>query len=236
MFEAVQCFQSGSAPKLSASKQHYEVVEGEVHYVDPISRVPDSSISYGYTTAFTYFHCRELGKLAWKDVRAHVKIQPVCATLSYSEIPKFYQCCLGMTGTLDCECIVYPLTHYTCKHKYAQASAHKQTFIDRTEKMVAITHCAGLTAAQNRLLREYGFQHQTYLPSTFARQKLNSKQKADHTQTQVIYGSYDEYFEVIVRDVERELHAGRAILIVFADSTEMTRYNTMFFRSFNWNS
>ena len=68
MFEAVQCFQSGSAPKLSASKQHYEVVEGEVHYVDPISRVPDSSISYGYTTAFTYFHCRELGKLAWKDV------------------------------------------------------------------------------------------------------------------------------------------------------------------------
>ena len=35
-------------------------------------------------------------------VRAHVKLQPICGTLSYSQIPTFYDYCLGMTGTLEC--------------------------------------------------------------------------------------------------------------------------------------
>ena len=80
MFDAVKCFPKGSAPKLSAGEQAYEVVEVEgsecgqkiVRYVDPVSHEPDSSISYGYITvlpgngtAFTY--CQETavrGRLA----------------------------------------------------------------------------------------------------------------------------------------------------------------------------
>jgi hypothetical protein len=109
MFDAVQCFPKGSAPRLSAGAQDYEVVEGPEHgkivrYVDPSSREPVHSLSYGYVTAFTYMHCQEIGKLSEVDVRENVKLQPSCGTFSYSEIPSFYQCCLGMTGTLDCEC------------------------------------------------------------------------------------------------------------------------------------
>ena len=109
MFDAVQCFPRGSAPRLSAGAQDYEVVEGPEHgkivrYVDPSSREPVHSLSYGYVTAFTYMHCQEIGKLSEVDVRENVKLQPSCGTFSYSEIPSFYQCCLGMTGTLDCKC------------------------------------------------------------------------------------------------------------------------------------
>ena len=109
MFDAVQCFPKGSALRLSAGMQDYEVVEGPeggkiVRYVDPISREPVHSLSYGYVTAFTYMHGQENVMLSEVDVRKNVKLQPSCGTFSYSEIPSFYQCCLGMTGTLDCEC------------------------------------------------------------------------------------------------------------------------------------
>lgn len=112
--DAVRCFPKGSAPKLSADKQDYKVVqvaESEggkkiVRYVDPASHEPDPSISYGYVTAFTYTHCQDMGLLSECDVEANVKLQPSCGTFSYSEIPKFYQYCLGMTGTLDCECAI----------------------------------------------------------------------------------------------------------------------------------
>ena len=84
-------------------------------------------------------------------------------------------------------------------------------------------YLAGLSEDQKDLLRKYGFEQHTYLPSTFAKQKLNSKQLEEHTKTAVIHGSYDEYFEKIVEDIERELRAGRATLIVFADKQKMER-------------
>jgi hypothetical protein len=73
MFNAVKCFPKGSAPKLSAREQDYEVVDVDgsecgqkiVRYVDPVSHEPDPSISYGYITTFTY--CQETavrGRLA----------------------------------------------------------------------------------------------------------------------------------------------------------------------------
>ena len=37
-----------------------------------------------------------------QDVRAHVKLQPICGTLSYSTILNSYKYRLGMTGTLEC--------------------------------------------------------------------------------------------------------------------------------------
>ena len=111
MFEAAQCFPLGSVPKLSPGAQDYEVVQKKatglkiVRYVDPTSRVPDERFHYGYVTAFTYFHCKEQGLLTEADVRAYVKLQPRCGVLSYSEIPRRYCLCLGMTGTLRCEFI-----------------------------------------------------------------------------------------------------------------------------------
>ena len=76
--------------------------------------------------------------------------------------------------------------------------------------------------AQKRLLSEYGFEQETYLPSTFAKKKLNSMQKEENTKTLVVHGSEDEYFEEVLKDIERELHGGRATLIVFADTQKMT--------------
>ena len=83
---------------------------------------------------------------------------------------------------------------------------------------------AGLSEDQNDLLREFGFKQHTYLPSTFAKQQLNSKQPTERTQTEVIYGEYDEFFEKIVKEIEDCLGEGRAILIVFADKQKMDRY------------
>jgi len=88
---------------------------------------------------------------------------------------------------------------------------------------LVIAALAGLSADQKELLRKYGFEQRTYLPSTFAKQELNSKQHDEHTKTEVIHGSYEEYFEKIVKDIERELHAGRATLIVFADKNKLER-------------
>ena len=108
----MQCFPEGREPKLNAAMQHYEVVDVEdsegghkkiVQYVDPVSHEPDPSISYGYLTSFTYMDRLDMGKLSERDVEESVKLQPSCGTFSYSEIPKFYSYCLGMTGTLDCE-------------------------------------------------------------------------------------------------------------------------------------
>jgi hypothetical protein len=39
-----------------------------------------------YVTAFTYLHCEEHGRLNMDAVRAHVKLQPICGTLSYSQV------------------------------------------------------------------------------------------------------------------------------------------------------
>ena len=82
---------------------------------------------------------------------------------------------------------------------------------------------AGLSKDQKNLLQDYSFKQHTFLPSTFAKQQLNSKQPTEHTQVEVIYGEYDEFFEKIVEDIEGKLQDGRATLIVFADKPKMDR-------------
>ena len=66
------------------------------------SKLTFASVSCRYVTAFTYFHYVEKGDLTMQDVRAHVKLQPICGTLSYSTILNSYKYRLGMTGTLEC--------------------------------------------------------------------------------------------------------------------------------------
>jgi hypothetical protein len=104
MLDAVQRFPKGGAPKLRGGEQEYTIQahKKRICYIDPASGVPCPSISYGYVTSFTYLQCEEHGRLTMEAVRAHVKLQPVCGTFSYSQIPTFYDYCLGMTGTLGC--------------------------------------------------------------------------------------------------------------------------------------
>ena len=124
MLDAVSRFPKGSAPKLREGEREYTIEEDKdgikyICYTDPASRVPTKSIRYGYVTAFTYLYCKEeSGKVVEQDVRARVKLQPYCGTLSYSEIPNFYKYCLGMTGTLDCEQTLF------CQDTLSSSSEH----------------------------------------------------------------------------------------------------------------
>ena len=103
MLDAALRFPQGSAPKLRGGEQDFSIqARKRICYIDPSSGVPCPSISYGYVTAFTYFHCEEQGSVSMEAVKANVRLQPICGTLSYSQIPTFYQYCLGMTGTLEC--------------------------------------------------------------------------------------------------------------------------------------
>ena len=103
MLDAALRFPQGSAPKLRGGEQDFSIqARKRICYIDPSSGVPCLSISYGYVTAFTYFHCEEQGSVSMEAVKANVRLQPICGTLSYSQIPTFYQYCLGMTGTLEC--------------------------------------------------------------------------------------------------------------------------------------
>jgi len=107
MLDAVQRFARDSV-ELRGNDKYYQMKDKHICYVDPVSGVPVDSISYGYVTAFTYFLENKLDptKLTNEDLRARVKLQPDCGTLSYSLIPTFYTYRLGMSGTLDCECLI----------------------------------------------------------------------------------------------------------------------------------
>lgn len=152
MLDAVQRFptESGSTPLLRGGEKRYEAEDGSICYIDPASGVPDPDLSYEYVTAFTYLHYQSIYSLNM----AHVKLQPVCGTFPYSQIPTLYDYCLGMTGTLEC-----------------------------------------LTQEHEALLQNYDFTRRTFLPSTFQKKLLEVK------KTLVVYGSYDEYFKIILEDL-----------------------------------
>ena len=82
-----------------------------------------------------------------------------------------------------------------------------------------------LTPTQHSLLDKYGLTRMTILPTTFSKKMLNALQKPVDSTTIVIRGSYDEYFERILDDLTRELEAGKAILIVFADHSRLQRFS-----------
>ena len=74
---------------------------------------------------------------------------------------------------------------------------------------------------QNDLLnsQEYNFGRRTFLPSTFAKKDIVEG------QTLVVCGVYQEYFEKILDDILREIHKGRAVLIVFADEKKLRKFS-----------
>jgi hypothetical protein len=83
-----------------------KVTDNSIVYVDPISKVPSLSISYGYVTDFQILSLHERKRLnlqtTHKDVYKMIGIKPICGIFSYAQLPKHYSFVLGVTGTLKC--------------------------------------------------------------------------------------------------------------------------------------
>ena len=63
-----------------------------------------TSIQHGYRTCFAYLQARDKGKVTNEIVQQHLGLTINCGQFSYAEIPKEYQCILGVTGTLETLC------------------------------------------------------------------------------------------------------------------------------------
>ena len=57
------------------------------------------TVSYGYQTMFAYFEEHEKGELTQGSRDRHVSLSVNCGMFSYAEIPKLYNCVMGVTGT-----------------------------------------------------------------------------------------------------------------------------------------
>ncbi|EKX42858.1 hypothetical protein GUITHDRAFT_73630, partial [Guillardia theta CCMP2712] len=75
-----------------------------------------------------------------------------------------------------------------------------------------------LSDAQNKLLRKYQFEHKTFLPSTF------NKQKVQHEELEVVVEDYDKFFVRVRKEVERMLEQGRATIVIFKDHAAMEMF------------
>ena len=60
----------------------------------------DYSVKHGHKTVFAYLHFEKEGKLTAEQVREHVGMDLSCGKFSFTDLPKFYRCILGVTGTL----------------------------------------------------------------------------------------------------------------------------------------
>jgi hypothetical protein len=63
-----------------------------------------TSIQHGYRTCFAYLHARDKGSVTKEVVQQHLGLTINCGQFSYAEIPKEYQCILGVTSTLETLC------------------------------------------------------------------------------------------------------------------------------------
>ena len=77
------------------------VMDNEIRYRDSVGNLTRST--YGFATVFAYLYYRERGAITSdKAVSDSLYLTVFCARLLYSEIPKFFDLKLGLTGTLDC--------------------------------------------------------------------------------------------------------------------------------------
>ena len=59
------------------------------------------TVSYGYKTAFAYFHFNEKGDIPEASLKSNVGIIIVCGSFSYAEIPRLFTYVMGVSGTLS---------------------------------------------------------------------------------------------------------------------------------------
>jgi hypothetical protein len=63
-----------------------------------------TSVQHGYRTCFAYLQARDKGQVTNEIAQQHLGLTINCGQFSYAEIPKEYQCILGVTGTLETLC------------------------------------------------------------------------------------------------------------------------------------
>jgi hypothetical protein len=63
-----------------------------------------TSIQYGYRTCFAYLQALDNGKISKQIANSNLGLNINCGQFSYSEMPKEYDCILGVTGTLETLC------------------------------------------------------------------------------------------------------------------------------------
>jgi len=77
----------------------YQVIEDQIGYKDQDQISFD--ISYGYKTLFSYYKENENGKISPSTLNDKKYIIIDCGEISYAEVPKMYECRLGVSGTLS---------------------------------------------------------------------------------------------------------------------------------------
>mmetsp|Transcript_7798 Transcript_7798/g.12403 ORF Transcript_7798/g.12403 Transcript_7798/m.12403 type:complete len:607 (+) Transcript_7798:2-1822(+) len=88
-----------------------------------------------------------------------------------------------------------------------------------------------LSDEQNDLLKMYGFNTKTILPTTFKRKPesaLNFRQFQRDPGYQVFLlksGSWDEYFTMVITEIRQEMNDGRAILVFFESQWHLERFH-----------
>ena len=102
MLDDLHRFDASGKPTRHNDIMKFDESTKRIGYIDSASGVPSFSKTYGYTTAFTYMHYIDQGKLQEKDVSSILGLSLSCGTLSYAEITTGYDYKFGMSGTLDC--------------------------------------------------------------------------------------------------------------------------------------
>ena len=109
----------------------------EIGYVDSVTGLPTTNLRYGYETAFCYFLLVEQN-IFGHAAKANQRISIPCGRFLFSEIPKNYKYCLGMTGTLDS--LTIGQTALLESYKFLRKSFLPSTFnklkIDERETLV----------------------------------------------------------------------------------------------------
>ena len=58
-------------------------------------------IAYGYKTVFAYLHEYDRNRVSLENMKSALKVSLRISQFSYAMLPTFYQCLLGVTGTLE---------------------------------------------------------------------------------------------------------------------------------------
>lgn len=77
----------------------YIVLNGQIGYKEQDGVSFD--VSYGYKTLFAYFKEHAAAKVTRSRLEDNLYLSIDCGSFSYAEMPKQYQCVMGVTGTLE---------------------------------------------------------------------------------------------------------------------------------------
>ena len=196
ILDAVSRFPVKGESRLTAQEKDYQIrPDGRIYYTDPATGGPSLKASFGYVTAFTYHYEIDRGQIDPK----------ILLDKSDSE---GLQCSTIMGMEPVCGVLSY---------------SQIPEYYDFSLGMTGTLDC--LTDMQNQLLTEYAFNRHTFLPSTFAKKKLNDGRSLEQTKT-IVLGSREEYNQALKGEIQANLMQSRATLVVFDTWVELKKFET----------